>query len=49
MFTCLAWQGLIGDDHDKTKAGSEFYKKNGAKYNNTHQFTISILSDECPF
>ncbi|WP_461640208.1 hypothetical protein [Labilibaculum euxinus] len=49
MFTCLAWQGLLGKDHNKTKEGATFYKENRAKYNTTHRDIISMLTKDCPF
>ncbi len=49
MFTCLAWQGLLGKDHNKTIAGAKFYQENGVKYDAIHQYVISMLTKDCPF
>ncbi len=49
MFTCLAWQGLLGKDHNKTVEGAKFYQENGAKYDAVHQYVISMLTKNCPF
>lgn len=49
MFTCLAWQGLLGKEHNKTKEGAKFYQENGAKYDATHQNIIKMLTKACPF
>ncbi len=49
MIECIAWGGLLGNDHDLTTEGKSFYEQNGTKYDDTMRDIVKVLATECPF
>lgn len=48
MFECIAWHGLLGENHDMTEAGKEFYTKKGEEYEKMKDEVIRYLGKNCP-